>query len=180
MANPYLGEIRIFGFGFAPEGWLTCNGQLLPITQYSALFSLLGTTYGGNGTTTFGLPNLQSRFPIHQGQGPGLSNYVLGEEAGVESVTLLYNQMPVHTHVVNATTADGNASSPAGAYLATPVASPRGTTVSPYTTATGSPATLNPNTIANAGGNQPVSILPPLLCVNFCICVAGLFPTRGE
>ena len=182
MANPFLGEIRIFAFNFAPVGWETCNGQILSIAQYSALFALLGTTYGGNGTTTFQLPDLQSRFALHQGQGAGLSQYVMGEQTGSESVTLLSTQMPIHNHVVNVTTAAGSTPSPSNtSLLATPSAAPHGTTVSPYAASTaGSPATLAPNTIGTAGGSQPFSILPPLLCVNFCICVSGgVFPSRG-
>jgi len=181
MANPYLGEIRIFGFNFAPSGWLQCNGQLLPIGQFPALFSLLGTTYGGDGKTTFALPDLRSRLPIHTGQGAGLSNYTMGEQAGAESVTLGLTQMPQHTHAVNVTTAAGNASSPANAYLAIPSAAPHGTAVLPYASAVSGAAALAPATISTAGGsasgNTPVPILPPLLCVNFCIATVGIFPS---
>ena len=98
MTTPYIGEIRLVGFNFAPRGWMACNGQLLSIATYSALFSLLGTTYGGDGITTFALPDLRSRIPVHQGQGPGLSNYVIGQMSGTESVTLTQNQIPAHTH----------------------------------------------------------------------------------
>src|SRR5207302_11411550 len=104
VPDPFIGEIRMFAFGFAPQGWALCNGQLLPIAQNQALFSLLGTTYGGNGTTTFALPNLQSRLPVHQGQGQGLSNYSLGQTAGTASVTIDQTTLPTHTHIFSATT----------------------------------------------------------------------------
>jgi microcystin-dependent protein len=179
MASPFLGEIRVFGFNFPPVGWLQCNGQTLSISQFSALFALLGTTYGGNGTSTFSLPDLRGRFPIHAGQGPGLSVYSLGEQTGSENVTLLSTNMPQHTHIVNATTAAGNTSSPSNAYLATPAASPHGTSVAPYASAVSGAATLAPQTISAAGSSLPFSILPPLLCLNFCICTVGMFPSRG-
>jgi microcystin-dependent protein len=177
MANPYLGEIRLFAFGYAPQGWMLCNGQTLSIAQYSALYSLLGTTYGGDGVTTFNLPNLQSRVPVHFGQGAGLSSYSMGEATGSETVTLNATQMPSHTHAVNATTGSGSQSSPAGNYLASPGASPHGTTVAPYAPSnSGNATTLSGATIGAAGGSQPHSNLQPVLCVSFCICVSGLFP----
>ena len=115
MSEPFLGMIAIYGFNFAPRGWAMCNGQILPIAQNTALFSLLGTTYGGNGQTTFALPNLQSRWPLHFGQGPGLSSYDLGQAAGTETVTLTVNQIPAHQHPVNATENDASSSKPATA-----------------------------------------------------------------
>src|ERR1700722_17412244 len=119
MSTPFLGEIRMFGFNFAPNGWALCNGQTLSISQYSALFALLGTTYGGNGTTTFQLPNLQGQVPIHQGTGGG-GTYGIGEVSGSANVTLLSNQMPLHSHLVNAVTStSGNVAQPAGAFPAT-------------------------------------------------------------
>src|ERR1700719_3340863 len=114
MATPYIGEIRMFGGNFAPRNWALCNGQLLLISQNTALFSILGTTYGGNGTTTFGLPNLQGRVPIHWGSGAGLSTYAPGQTAGAESVTLLQSNLPPHSHAVNAIASGGNQASPAG------------------------------------------------------------------
>jgi microcystin-dependent protein len=169
----------MFGFGFAPVGWLPCNGQTLSISQFTALFSLLGTTYGGNGSTTFNLPNLQSRVPVNQGQGAGLSTYVLGETTGNENVTLLSNQMPIHSHLVNANTAgSGNVASPSGAYPATATAEPRGTSAATYSTAAAN-ATMNPAMIAPAGGSVPVPVIQPVLCVNFCIATQGIFPSRG-
>ena len=179
MSQPFVGEIRMVGFNFNPRGWQLCNGQLLPISQYSALFALLGTTYGGNGTTTFALPNLQSRVPIHQGTGPGLSTYVIGGAGGVENVTLLNNQMPAHNHMVNCQTATGTVTAPAGNYPAgnqvnrdTGVAVD--TTFDPATT-----GTMNPAVIGLAGGSQPHANLQPYLTVNFIIAIDGIFPSRN-
>jgi len=171
----------MFGFNFAPNGWQLCNGQTLPISQYAALFSLLGTTYGGNGTTTFQLPNLQSRAPVHQGQGASLSPYVIGEQTGTENVTLLTTQMPLHTHLVNAVTStSGNVPQPAAGYPATVQISgeTKGGTVNTYSTATPN-ATMNQGMIGTAGGSQPHNNIQPVLCVNFCIAMNGIFPSRG-
>lgn len=170
----------MFGFGFAPRGWALCNGQTLSISQYAALFSLLGTTYGGNGTTTFQLPNLEGRAPIHQGNGGG-GTYVMGEAAGSPTVTLLASQMPQHSHPVNAVTStSGNVAQPAGAYPATVqiTGETKGGTVNTYSTAT-SNATMNQNMIGVAGGNQPHANMQPYLVVNFCIALTGIFPTRN-
>jgi microcystin-dependent protein len=170
MTNVFIGEIRIYGFGFAPRGMALCNGQIMQIAQNTALFSLLGTTYGGNGQTTFGLPNLQSRVPLHQGQGPGLSQYVLGEETGTETVTLLQSQMPSHNHLANASNNDPTdatpqnnvpANIPAGGYAAT------------------ANTNMNPSMIGLSGGNQPHANLQPLLVLNFCIALVGIFPSRN-
>lgn len=169
MSDPFLGEIRIFGFNFAPRGWAFCNGQLLSISQNAALFSLLGTTYGGDGQTTFALPNLQSRVPIHFGQGPGLSNYTLGESAGTETVTLTQNQIAAHSHLVNASNGDPSTTRPAnglpsggGAYAASSDGS-----------------TMSPGMVANAGGSQPHTNIQPYLVLNFCIALQGIFPSRN-
>ncbi len=181
MSQPFLGEIRVFGFNFAPRGWLQCNGQTLAISQYAALFSLLGTTYGGNGTSTFQLPNLQGRVAISQGNGAGLSPYVIGEVAGTENVTLLVNQIPSHNHAVNAcTTTSGNVPQPAGAYPATVqiTGETKGGTVNVYSTASPN-AIMNPNMIGLQGGNLPHSNLQPFLVVNYCIAIAGIFPSRN-
>jgi microcystin-dependent protein len=179
MNEPYLGAIVIFAGNFAPAGWAMCNGQLLSISQYAALFAILGTTHGGNGQTTFALPDLRGRVPIHMGQGPGLSNYVEGEQGGTETVTLLQSQMPAHNHGVNAssaTSARGGAS-PAGNLLAT-TANIGTTQVEIY--AGGSPGTtMSPQMIANTGGNQPFGIIQPFLAVNFIIALQGIFPTRN-
>ena len=118
MAEPYLGQIQIVAFNFAPRGWFLCNGQTLAIQQYTALFALIGTYYGGNGTSTFQLPNLQGRVPIHQGTGPGLSTYTIGEQGGVENVSLLYNNMPIHNHLINVTSVFGKSGNPSGLFIA--------------------------------------------------------------
>ena len=178
MAEAFLGEIRMFGFNFAPQGWAMCNGQLLSISQNDALFALLGTTYGGNGSSTFGLPNFQSRVPIHQGHGSGLSQYEIGEFSGVETVTLTVSQTAAHTHLVYA---DGdnesnNSPSPSGNALST-----FGTGNNVYATAAGlmKAVTMNPLMIAAAGGGQPHTNVQPFLVVNFCIALQGIFPSRN-
>ena len=167
----------MFGFNFAPTGWQLCNGQILPISQYTALFALLGTTYGGNGTSTFQLPNLQSRVPVHQGQGAGLSTYVMGEQTGSENVTLLTTQMPQHTHLVNV---DGNASgknTASGNFLGTvPPLAPVDNKIYSAGPAT---ATMAPTANAPAGGSQPHTNIQPVLCINFCIAFEGIFPSRN-
>ena len=170
----------MFGFNFAPNGWALCNGQTLSISQYSALFALLGTTYGGNGTTTFQLPNLQGQVPIHQGTGGG-GTYVIGEVSGSANVTLLSNQMPQHNHLVNAVTStSGNVAQPTGAYPATDqiTGETKGGTVNTYSTATPN-ATMNQNMIAVTGGNLPHNNMQPYLVVNFCIALVGVFPSRN-
>ena len=173
MANQYLGEIRMVGFNFAPVGWALCNGQLMNISQNTALFSLLGTTYGGNGTITFGLPNLQGRVPVHQGSN-GFASYVLGQLSGAESVTLLNNNMPIHNHLVNCNSAGGNQATPGGGLLAVESTG----TSSDYTTAAAD-STMNPAMIGTAGGNVPFSIVQPYLCVSFIIALTGIFPSRN-
>jgi len=169
MAEPYLGEIRMFAGNFAITGWQMCNGQTLPISQYAALFAILGTTYGGNGTSTFQLPNFQGRVPIHWGQGAGLSPYVIGEIAGTENATLLYNNMPLHSHTVNVVDGPSSAGSPQNNYLAKTAA---------YSAGPAS-GTMNPAVIGNAGGNTPFSILQPYLVVTFLIAMVGIFPSRN-
>jgi microcystin-dependent protein len=173
MAEPYLGEIRMFAGNFAPSGWQLCNGQTLAISQYQALFSILGTTYGGNGISTFQLPNLQGRVPIHVGNN-GPSTYVLGESSGNENVTLLDNNLPIHNHLVNAVTTGGNSASPASAF---PAIESTGTSLN-YAS-TGANSTMNPAMIANAGGNVPISVVQPYLVVNFIIAMVGIFPARN-
>jgi len=178
MSNPFVAEIRIFGFNFAPKGWALCDGQLLPISQNTALFSLLGTTYGGDGKSTFGLPNLQGNAPMHPGQGPGLSLRDLGESAGEQSVTLLDSEMPAHTHTANSANAVGSGTqlTPAGNIWAN--ASTRRATVNVYAASPGN-TQMDPLTLAFAGGSQPHNNMPPFLCLNFCIALQGVFPPRS-
>lgn len=174
--EPFIGQLMLVGFNFAPKGWAFCNGQILSIAQNSALFSLLGTTYGGDGITTFALPDLRGRAPVHFGQGPGLSNYVQGEATGTENVTLLVTNMPAHTHPVLANSGVGTSNSPEGAFLAGygSAMPPEG----PYTT--GSPnTTLNPQAVGTSGSGQPVSVLQPLLVLNWVIATEGIYPSRG-
>jgi len=173
MSNPFVGEIRIFPFNFAPLGWAMCNGQILPISQNTALFSLLGTTFGGNGTSTFALPNLQGVSAMSWGQGPGLSLRDLGEGGGEQAVTLLASEMPQHTHVLQAG-GSGNAVSPESAVFAT---TPRGKP--PAYASPGSSVNMSASALSVVGGSQPHNNLPPYLVVNFCIALQGVFPSRG-
>ena len=172
MSEPFLGEIRMFGFNFAPQGWAMCNGQILPISQNTALFSLLGTQYGGNGQTTFALPDLRGRVAIHEGQGPGLSPYTIGQVGGSESVTLLSSQLPAHNHPFTppCNTDDPSAGSPKNNFPAT-VGNPI------YATTTN--ATMGAGTTGLSGGGQPFPILQPYLVINFCIALQGIFPSRN-
>jgi microcystin-dependent protein len=176
MSTPYLGEIRIFTFFFPPKGWATCDGQLMPIAQNTALFSLLGTMYGGNGQTTFALPNLRSRVPIHFGQGPGLSNYFQGQTGGEEAHTLTINEMPAHNHNVQCNTAGDNSASPTS-----PVGNYWTKDLNlnlPYA-ASGAQASLHVSAIGTGGGSQPHTNIQPYLTVEFCIALEGIFPSRN-
>ena len=178
MSQPYIGEIRMFAFGTrgAPNGWQACDGSLLPISQYDALFALIGTTYGGDGQTTFAVPDLRGRIPIHQGTGPGLSNYVIGQMAGTETVTLLSTQMPAHTHTAVATTAAATTGTPGTGVLLGAVS---GQTM--YATdITGATAfTLSPQATGPAGGSQPHDNTMPTLVVQYCISLFGIYPTQA-
>jgi microcystin-dependent protein len=174
MSNPFLGEIRMVGFNFAPLGWAMCNGQLLPISQNTALFSLLGTMYGGDGITTFALPDLRSRVPLHVGQGPGLPAYVQGEVGGAPTATLLTSNLPAHNHVLYCVDSGGNQASPVGAYSAI---ESTGTSLDYSTNAPAS--IMNPNAISSTGGDQPFSIQNAYACVNFIIALQGIFPSRA-
>ncbi len=177
MSDVFLGEIRIFGFTFPPKGWAQCNGQLYPISQNTALFSLLGTTYGGNGQSTFGLPNLQGAAPLHPGQGSGLSNRDLGQIGGTPAVTLATPQIPNHTHPVGASSALGTLDDPTANVWA-PARLQR-QTVNLYADAAGTPVAMSGNTVSAAGGGQPHTNMPPYLVLNFCIALAGIFPSRN-
>jgi len=179
MSEPFLGEIRMAGFNFAPAGWAFCNGQTLAISQNAALFSLLGTQYGGNGTTTFQLPNMQSRVPIHMGTGAGLSTYVIGEVSGTENVTLLATQMPQHNHLLNVSNVTGTLANPTGAYPAQVNAGTSRAPVDVNAYATSSNATAAGTAISITGGSQPHSNLQPFLVVNFIIALQGIFPSRN-
>jgi microcystin-dependent protein len=171
MTEPFLGEIRLFPYNFAPRGWAFCQGQILSIAQNTALFSLLGTTYGGNGQTTFALPDLRGRVPVSSGQGPGLSFYTLGEEAGVESVTLSQQQMPQHNHQVQVNNAGSATGRPSGAY-------PGQTSGNAYAPSTDG-TTFAPQAISNSGGSQPHENRQPYLALNYCIALEGIFPSRN-
>ena len=172
--EPYIGEIMLFAGNFAPQGWAFCDGQLLPIAPNTALFSLLGTYYGGDGQTTFALPDLRGRVPMHTGSGPGpgLSPRSLGETGGSEAVTLAAGQMPAHTHSLQVDSANGTTASPGGALLAR---DPAGTPAYGVN-ATGA---LSAQAIASAGGNQPHQNMPPFLAINYCIALQGAYPPRS-
>jgi microcystin-dependent protein len=172
MSDPYVGEIRMFGGSFAPAGWAFCSGQLMPITENETLFNLIGTTYGGDGQETFQLPDLQGRIPIHQGQGPGLSqNYQIGERAGVEAVTLTTNQIPVHSHALLASADSADSVSGAGNLLAFPP------TIAPYF-ASSTDTNMNAQSVTPVGGSQPHENMMPYLVVTFIISLFGIFPTQ--
>ena len=179
MSSPFVAEIRCFPFNFAPKGWAFCAGQLLPISQNTALFSLLGTTYGGDGKSTFELPNLQGRVPIHPGQGPGLSLYVLGQEGGSDVVTLLQSEIPIHTHNLGANNLNsGQVSIASQNAPAKAINSSNSNAVNIYSTS--APNTqFNPLVISIAGGSQPHNNDMPTLVLNFCIAMQGIFPPRG-
>jgi microcystin-dependent protein len=175
MSDPFVAEIRIFPFNFSPKGWAFCNGQLLPISQNTALFSLLGTTYGGDGKSTFALPNLQGSVPLHPGQGPGLSLYDLGEQGGSDTVTLLQTEMPVHTHATSAHAQDtGLVFAPGPAVV--PASADGGFAYNTQTNANTTQFAFQALSIA--GGSLPHDNLMPYLTLNFCIALQGIFPPR--
>jgi len=176
MADPFVAEIRMFAGNFAPTGWALCNGQLLPISQNTALFSLLGTTYGGNGQTTFALPNLQGSVPVGFGQGPGLSLRDLGEIGGEPTVTLLSTEMPVHSHTAQASTSGGT-DSPANATWGE---SKLGKTpLNVYAASGANNVAMSPQALAVAGGGLPHNNMPPYLCLTFIIALQGIYPSRS-
>ena len=172
MSDPFLGEIVMFGGSFAPRNWALCDGQLLTISQHQALFSILGTMYGGNGRTNFGLPDLRGRVAIHAGQGAGLTNRNLGEEGGTETATLSVNQMPPHTHPLEGNTNRGKSASPTNSVLAVVNRHDQyfeGVANTP----------MNTTSIGNTGGNQGHANIQPFTCVNFIIALQGTFPSRN-
>ena len=173
MADPFVAEIRIFPFNFPPKGWAFCNGQLIPISQNTALFALLGTFYGGDGKSTFALPGLQGAVPIHQGQGSGLSEYVIGQEGGSQTVTLLQSEMPIHLHSMNAATQD-----PADAKNINPSNSSYGRSVNGALYQASSNTQLAPQAITPQGGSLPHNNMMPYITLNFNIALQGVFPQR--
>lgn len=169
MSNPYIGEIRILPYNFAVRGWAECNGQLLPISENDTLFALIGTTYGGDGVNTFALPDLRGREPIHQGNGGGAA-YAIGQSAGVPTVTLTTNQLPVHTHRASATTQIGDQRGPIGNVWAAAAVNRYG--------AGPNDLQFSPNAVATTGGSQPHDNMPPYLALNFQIALFGVFPSQ--
>jgi microcystin-dependent protein len=172
MANPFVAEIRAFPFNFAPVGWASCNGQILPISQNTALFSLLGTYYGGNGTSNFALPNLQGKVPVGYGQSAGLSSYALGQNGGTQVETLIVQQIPVHTHNLLTDNINGpDNNSPGNAAFSSPV--------NMYTAATSPVVQMASQAISPVGNGQPHNNMMPFLTLNFCIALQGIFPARS-
>ncbi len=180
MSNPYIGEIRLFAGTFAPVGWMFCNGGLLPISQNDALYALIGTTYGGDGVNTFGVPDLRGRVPVHQGTGPGLTNRVMGQKAGTETETLTNSQVPQHTHSFLTTTANGNVVAPGPTVLPAKPVDPIST---PTLYVVPGTSTIKPtamaNTISSVGGSQAHSNMMPTLGLNYIIALWGIFPSRA-
>ncbi|HKQ51696.1 MAG TPA: tail fiber protein [Pyrinomonadaceae bacterium] len=174
MADPFVAEIRIFPFNFAPRGWAWCDGQLMPLSQNTALFSLLGTTYGGNGKSNFALPDMQGNAPMHPGQGPGLSLHDLGETGGTETVTLLESEIPSHAHTFTVSVAEALQNDPTGQFYG------GGSGINIYAPASGNPlAMMADQSLAPAGGDLPHNNMQPYLTFYFCIALQGVFPPRG-
>jgi microcystin-dependent protein len=179
MSQPFIGEIRAFGFPFAPKGWSMCNGQLLAISTNQALFSLLGTTYGGNGVQTFALPDLRGRAALNMGQGAGLSNYVWGEIIGTETVTLLSTQMPQHNHMWAVNNSTGDVPSPNANFLSGAEIPTNNVPVATYAAPGGSPVPLATTMLGLTGNNVPHQNMQPYLVVNYCVALQGIFPSRN-
>lgn len=174
MSEPFVGEIRMFAGNFAPRGWAFCDGQLLAVSQNDALFSLLGTIYGGDGRTTFGLPDLRGRIPLHQGTGPGLSQRRLGSKSGAENVTLTTNQLASHSHDFNASTADADTQVPLGKVLGEST-----TNLRYLKNASPSAARLNSASLSNTGGSRSHTNMQPTLCLHYIIALFGIYPSRS-
>jgi len=178
--DAYISSVWAFAFNFAPKGWQQCNGQIMSIQSYQALFSLLGTTFGGNGTTTFGLPDLRGRVPIGSGQGPGLSGYQLGQLGGTENVTLLTGNMPFHTHAASplqipVSASQDNQNGPGGNYFGRADDS----IANLYASSAGNPMAANNGNSAVTGSSTPVALKNPYIALNYCICITGLYPSRN-
>lgn len=176
MTTPYVGEIRMLGFGRVPTGWQACDGSLLPISQYDVLFALIGTTYGGDGQSTFAVPDLRGRVPIHQGAGPGLSNYVIGQKSGTETVTLLPTQMAAHTHTLSVSTGAAATVTPGSSVLPGAVS---GDTFYVTDTTGATPLTMSAQSTSVAGASQPHENCMPTLTVQYCIATEGIFPSQA-
>jgi microcystin-dependent protein len=179
MSTPYLGEVRMAGFNFAPVGWALCNGQLLSIAQNTALFALLGTTYGGDGQSTFALPNLEGRIPISQGQGPGLSSYVMGQAGGSETVALTSAQLPAHIHSLQANSAAASLARPTANYLARSSFPSFPSAGVPIYDPALAAAAMNAGAIAVSGASQPHDNMMPFVCLTFIIALQGIFPSQN-
>lgn len=176
MLDPFLGMIAIFGFNWAPRGWANCNGQLLAIAQNQALFALLGTQYGGNGTTTFALPDLRGRTPVGVGTGPGLRTYTQGETVGTSSVSISIGNMPAHNHPIMAASETGDSATPENAFWANTGSADREYKTAP---SGGTIVPMNSQMVGFSGGSQPFSIMQPYQTVNYCIALVGIFPSRS-
>ncbi len=174
MSEPFVGEIRMFGGNFAPRGWAFCDGQLLAVSQNDALFSLFGTIYGGDGRTTFGLPDLRGRIPIHAGTGPGLSNRRLGAKSGKETETITVDELPNHNHTISGNNASGNSAVPTGHFARDATANNLYVTALSATT-----STMHPNMLTGNGGSRTHNNLMPFLCVNFIVALFGIYPSRN-
>lgn len=172
MSNPFIGEVRLFAGNFAPAGWAFCDGSLVPISEYEALFTLIGTTYGGDGQNTFALPDLRGRVPVHQGAGPGLSNRTIGETGGTETVALTAAQMPAHSHALRGSSAAATGSSPAGAVLAATGA------VNSYSSNAAPTQAMAAGALAAQGGGQPHDNMAPFLTVSYIIALFGIYPQQ--
>lgn len=176
MSEAFIGEVRVFGGNFAPANWHLCDGSLLPISEYDALFALIGTVYGGDGMNTFGIPDLRGRLPVGQGQGLGLTNRIIGQSFGSESVSLVTNQLPAHNHAFNATTDTATASSPANGVFSTQT---DGDKIYVAANGTNQPAVLAANSVVQTGGSQPHDNIMPSLGISYIICLNGIFPSRN-
>ena len=176
MGTPFIGEIRMFGGNFAPQGWAFCAGQTLPIAQNDALFSLIGTTYGGDGATTFNLPDLQGRIPVHPGTNPASGTpYAVGQKGGVEQLTLTLPQMPLHTHLAQAQSGNGTQAGPGNGLWATE----QDSNLKPFSANQAPSEVMNSACLTAAGGSQPHANMMPFVAINFIIALEGIYPTRG-